>query len=80
MQIGGGGGGKGRRPETRQRMLRETEAWLNWAVKQPGGLPRIPTRRVGASGEGGYGDLVRRPLGRLLATHWWARAIQKLGD
>ena len=70
-------GGRDRQPETRQRMLRETETWLNWAIKQRSGVPRIPTRRVS---EGGYGELVRRPLGRLMATHWWARAIEKISS
>ena len=64
-------GGRGRRPETRERMIRETEAWLTWALRQKN-MPRIPTRRVSA---GGFSDLVRRPMGRLIATHWWARTM-----
>ena len=63
-------------PQTRMEMIRETEAWLTWALAHGDDLPRIPTRRVD---RGGFSELVRRPMGRVLAAHWWSEATRGLG-
>ena len=58
--------------ERRLQMVRETSAFLTWAVKGQRDMPRIPTRRVD---EGGYDELMRRPGARAAAAWWWARAL-----
>jgi hypothetical protein len=61
----------------RRRMIEETNAFLNWALSddRAAALPRIPARPVEA---GGFADLMRRPFGRLVASHWWARALERV--
>ncbi len=59
----------------RQRMIAETSAFLEWALSDGQGLPRIPRRRVD---EGGFTMMMRRPLGRIIAAHWWRRALERI--
>ncbi|MEX0745957.1 MAG: hypothetical protein WD118_10195 [Phycisphaeraceae bacterium] len=66
-----------RRPESRERMIAETSAFLSWALAREHRLPRIPRRRVS---EGGFSDLLRRPEARAMVTHWWRRTLKQLGS
>ncbi len=59
----------------RDQMIAETNAFLNWALAEGYGLPRIPRRRVD---EGGFTELMRRPLARVITTHWWRRALERV--
>jgi hypothetical protein len=59
----------------RRQMIAETNAFLNWALGDGQGLPRIPRRRVD---QGGFTELMRRPLARIMATHWWRRALDRV--
>ncbi len=59
----------------RDQMIAETNAFLNWALAEGHGLPRIPRRRVD---EGGFTELMRRPLARVITTHWWRRALERV--
>lgn len=64
-------------PDTRQKMIDETSAFLTWAVAEDRGLPRIPRRAVGG---GGFGTLVMsRPMARALSRHFWRRAFDLVG-
>lgn len=58
-------------------MIRDTSRFLTWALAEERGLPRIPTRRSSA---GGFGALMRRPAARLMAAHWWHRAVDKAAN
>lgn len=57
-------------------MIRDTGRFLTWALSEERGLPRIPTRR---SRDGGFAGLMRRPASRLMAAHWWHRAVDRAG-
>jgi len=59
----------------RRVMIAETNAFLNWALGDERALPRIPRRRVD---QGGFTELMRRPLARVMATHWWRRALDRI--
>lgn len=59
----------------RRRMIAETNAFLNWALGNGKNLPRIPRRRVD---QGGFTELMRRPLARIAAAHWWRRALERI--
>ncbi len=69
--------GPRRSVETRERMIAETSTFLTWALAEERSLPRIPCRAVDL---GGFTELVRRPLGRLVASHWWHRALERVGS
>ena len=67
----------GRPPRNaRRKAIAETNAFLSWALSEDRNLPRIPRRRVD---QGGFGKLLDRPLARTVVTHWWGRALEKLG-
>lgn len=62
-----------RRPEdTRERMIRETNAFLSWSLMRDRGLPRIPRRRVDL---GGFGTILRHPGAKALVNRWWAKVL-----
>ena len=62
-----------RRPaDTRERMIRETNAFLSWSLSKDRGLPRIPRRRVDM---GGFGTILRHPGARALIRRWWLRIL-----
>ena len=56
-------------------MIAETNAFLDWALVEGHRLPRIPRRRVD---QGGFAELMRRPMARIMATHWWRRAVERV--
>ncbi|BAM03473.1 hypothetical protein [Phycisphaera mikurensis] len=58
-------------------MIRDTSRFLTWAMAADRGLARIPTRR---SDDGGFSALMRRPAARLMASHWWHRAVDRAGE
>lgn len=70
---------RGGRPprDARRKAIAETNAFLSWALARERGLPRIPRRAVS---RGGFGKLLDRPLARTVVTHWWGRALEKLGQ
>lgn len=68
--------GRGLVREARVRMIRETSAFLTWALAEDRDLPRIPRRR---SRDGGFSALLRRPGGRALADRWWQRTLEVIG-
>jgi hypothetical protein len=69
--------GRRRTLETRERMIAETNAFLTWALAEERFLPRIPCRAVDL---GGFTEWVRRPLGKLVASYWWHRALERIGQ
>jgi hypothetical protein len=58
--------------ETRETMIGQTNAFLNWAMSESRDLPRIPRRRVD---QGGFQELLRHPGARALVRHWWERVL-----
>lgn len=60
--------------DSRRRMIAETEAFLNWALRR-GDLPRIPRRKVS---DGGFTSLLRHPGARAAAARFWQRTLEKL--
>jgi hypothetical protein len=56
-------------------MIAETNAFLDWALGDGKALPRIPRRRVD---QGGFTELMRRPLAKIVAAHWWRRALDRV--
>jgi len=71
-------GRDGDRPrDLRHEMIRETNAFLSWALAQGSGMPRIPRRRVS---EGGFSGLMRLPRARAAAAAFWQRTFDRLGD
>jgi hypothetical protein len=56
-------------------MIAETNAFMDWALRDGCSMPRIPRRRVD---QGGFSELMRRPLARIMATHWWQRALERI--
>ena len=73
LHIGWGVGGRGR--DRRLEMIRETEAFLNWALSQDCRLPRIPTAPLNADGGGGFSRMLAQPGVRQFCWHWWQRAL-----
>jgi hypothetical protein len=61
--------------DPRQRMIDETSAFLNWALAEDRGLPRIPRKRVD---EGGFAELLAVPGARVLIRRWWNRVLTDL--
>ena len=60
--------------EPRAQMIRETEAYLTWALAEERHLPRIPRRRVD---QGGFTGLLAMPKARSIVNHWWGWALEK---
>lgn len=58
--------------DLRTQMIRETSAFLTWALAKDRGLPRVPRRRVD---EGGFGPLLQIAGARALVDRWWARVL-----
>ena len=57
--------------ERRERMIRETSAFLTWAMRmerQGNPLPRIPRLRVD---QGGFSGMLMTAGGRSLIRQWW---------
>ncbi|MEM9881749.1 MAG: hypothetical protein AAF800_02385 [Planctomycetota bacterium] len=69
---------RGNRPprDARRKAIAETSAFLTWALARDRGLPRIPRRPVA---KGGFDRLLDRPVARTIVTHWWGRALEKIG-
>ena len=59
----------------REMMIRETNAFITWALKNPDKVPTIPRRRVD---QGGYHKIMQRPGARAAADYWWYQAIRRL--
>lgn len=60
----------------RRKMIRETEEFLTWALRQPDGdLPRIPMR---PTSRGGFRWTHKHRGARALVLHWWSKALKKL--
>ena len=62
--------------DARVKMIRETNAFLTWALSRDRGLPRIPRRRVT---DGGFSELLRRPGAVGAVEHWWKRTLELVG-
>ncbi|MEO1235635.1 MAG: hypothetical protein AAFX76_02480 [Planctomycetota bacterium] len=68
----------GRAPrDARQKAIAETSAFLSWALAEERNLPRIPRRKVA---QGGFAKLLDRPMAKVAVTHWWGRALEKVGE
>lgn len=59
-------------PHLREKMIRETNAFLSWSLAKDRGLPRIPRRRVD---EGGFSTILRHPGAMAIVRRWWARVL-----
>jgi hypothetical protein len=56
-------------------MIRETNAFIKWALQNPDKVPTIPRRRVD---QGGYHYILKRPGARAAVEHWWNKAFEKV--
>lgn len=63
--------------DARARAIAETSAFLTWALSEDRRLPRIPRRRVD---QGGFGEMMRRPLAGKIVAHWWSEALRRIAD
>ena len=64
---------EGRSPrDHRGQMIRQTSAFLTWALAQDRGLPRISTRRVD---HGGFTHLMQQSSVRVRVEQWWAEIL-----
>lgn len=63
------------RYDHREKMIAETNAWLNWALQTDYPLPRIPRRRVD---EGGFSSLLGVPAARAAFDRWWGKTLDAL--
>jgi hypothetical protein len=63
--------------DMRQEMIDDTSSFLSWALKGDHGLPRIPTK---LASDGGFGQMMKVPGARKLASRWWAKAVDLLPD
>ena len=61
--------------DLRRQAISETGAFLTWALKQGGAMPRVPRRRVD---EGGFSTLLRMPGGRAAMSRWWEATLETL--
>jgi len=59
----------------RRRMIEETGEFLTRAIREGHALPRIPRRRVD---KGGFSEMMRRPLARVIVAHWWRRVLEPI--
>ncbi|MEM9253344.1 MAG: hypothetical protein AAGB29_13430 [Planctomycetota bacterium] len=66
-------GGRRRRLETPEQMVRETSAFLTWALPRSHRLPRVPTRPVH---QGGFASLLSIPGARQRLARWWAVSLE----
>ena len=67
-----------RRPlDARRRAIAETSAFLSWALTTDPDLPRIPRRRVD---QGGFRQMLKRPMGGKIVNYWWAKALDRIRD
>lgn len=67
--------GRGLPRDLRREMIRETSAFLSWALAQGADMPRIPRRRVS---EGGFAGLMQVPGARAAAAAFWERAFSRM--
>jgi hypothetical protein len=58
--------------DIRDRMIRETNAFLSWSLAKDRGLPRIARRRVD---QGGFGFVLKHPGARAIVRRWWNRVL-----
>ncbi len=56
-------------------MISETSAFLSWALRDGGSLPRIPRRRVD---HGGFTAFMRMPGAWAAVQRWWDAALDQL--
>lgn len=61
--------------DARQEMISETSAFLSWALREGGRMPRIPRRRVD---DGGFTAFMRMPGAWAAVTRWWDAALDQL--
>lgn len=73
--VRSGAGSPSRLESAREVMIRETNAFLKWALSNPDKVPTIPKRRVDL---GGYHYMLQRPGARAAVDHWWYQAIRRL--
>ncbi len=67
--------GRARLADARAQAIRETNAFLNWALAHERELPSIPRRRTS---EGGFDAFVRLPGARAAIDQWWYRTLDLL--
>jgi len=67
----------GKARDARAQAIAETNAFLSWALTTDRPLPRIPRRRVE---QGGFAEMMRRPLAGKIVAHWWSQAIERIAD
>ncbi len=77
MSLPGHGRKHDRPRDVRGEMIRETSAFLSWALAQGSDMPRIPHRRVS---EGGFSALLRLPGARAAVAGFWERTLDRLGE
>lgn len=76
MALGFGFNTRYRPPiDARRQAIKETNAFLSWAMSTDQPLPRIPRRRVD---RGGFADLLKRPLSGRIISHWWSQTLDRL--
>ena len=64
--------------EQRRFMIRETEAFLNFALGEGRRrFPRVPRRRVS---EGGFVRLLKQPGARRAMMRWWDKTLAMVGE
>jgi len=62
----------GRVRPLREQMIRETNAFLTWALRQKSHVPRIPTRPVT---DVYFEALIRSERGKSVVNRWWDRTL-----
>lgn len=58
-------------------MLKETSAFLTWALAEERNLPRIPRRRVS---KGGFSAFLRQAGSRQAIERWWDQALDVVAE
>jgi len=56
-------------------MIRETSAFLTWALPRADRLPRVPVRPVS---RGGFAELRSIPGARERVARWWAVSLHRI--
>jgi hypothetical protein len=64
-----------RRLETPEQMIRETSAFLTWALPRADRLPRVPARPMH---RGGFSGLRAIPGASQRLAHWWDVSLDRL--